>query len=252
MQQGRRRMTATWHSSPPVPASDRRCCITSTAASSRCRRKPATRITRPGPNARSRCCARLTQRYGRAEVEHVISGLGFFNIHPVAHRGNPCAAHVNLDDPDAPAAISRPRPGGRCPGCIETLDCLSKPMARRPGTGRADGVDRRTFHRWRNRAEDPAGSHRRAVLRAFLARSPCARCSRDAGEASSSTRTPACSAPPSTAWGYSVFEDLSVPGSGCWVLSSEVLGFWVLAEELRTQDPERRTAELTCMQTSVS
>ena len=32
----------------------------------------------------------LTARYGRADVEHVISGRGFFNLHPVAHRGEPC------------------------------------------------------------------------------------------------------------------------------------------------------------------
>jgi glucokinase len=64
----------------------------------------------------------LTRRYGRADVEHVISGRGFFNIHPVAHRGTSCAANVNLDDPDAPAAISLAAVERRCPGCVETLD----------------------------------------------------------------------------------------------------------------------------------
>jgi glucokinase len=64
----------------------------------------------------------LTARYGRADVEHVISGRGFFNIHPVAHHGEPCAADVNLDDPDAPAAISLAAAQRRCAGCVETLD----------------------------------------------------------------------------------------------------------------------------------
>jgi glucokinase len=64
----------------------------------------------------------LTRRYGRADVEHVISGRGFFNVHPVAHRGAACLANVNLDDPDAPAAISLAAAERRCPGCIETLD----------------------------------------------------------------------------------------------------------------------------------
>jgi glucokinase len=64
----------------------------------------------------------LTRRYGRADVEHVISGRGFFNIHPVAHRGAGCLANVNLDDPNAPAAISLAAAERRCPGCIETLD----------------------------------------------------------------------------------------------------------------------------------
>ena len=64
----------------------------------------------------------LTERYGRADVEHVISGRGFFNIHPVAHHGNACAAKVNLDDPDAPAAITLAAAERRCAGCIETVD----------------------------------------------------------------------------------------------------------------------------------
>src|SRR5580765_5726875 len=34
----------------------------------------------------------LTARYGRADVEHVVSGRGFFNLHPVAHHGQPCLA----------------------------------------------------------------------------------------------------------------------------------------------------------------
>jgi len=64
----------------------------------------------------------LTARYGRADVEHVVSGRGFFNIHPFAHRGEPCLAHVDLDDLDAPSAISAAAMERRCPGCVETLD----------------------------------------------------------------------------------------------------------------------------------
>ena len=64
----------------------------------------------------------LTARYGRADVEHVISGRGFFNIHPVAHRGRPCAVNVDLDDPEAPAAITSAAAERRCAGCVETLD----------------------------------------------------------------------------------------------------------------------------------
>jgi glucokinase len=64
----------------------------------------------------------LTARYGRADVEHVISGRGFFNIHPVAHAGGKCLANVNLEDPDAPSAISLAALERRCPGCVETLD----------------------------------------------------------------------------------------------------------------------------------
>jgi glucokinase len=64
----------------------------------------------------------LTARYGRADVEHVVSGRGFFNIHPVAHHGARCLAGVDLGDPDAPSKISLAAAERRCPGCIETLD----------------------------------------------------------------------------------------------------------------------------------
>ena len=63
----------------------------------------------------------LTARFGRADVEHVVSGRGFFNLHPIAHDA-PCAAGVDLGDPDAPAVISKAALDRRCPGCVETLD----------------------------------------------------------------------------------------------------------------------------------
>lgn len=63
----------------------------------------------------------LTTRYGRADVEHVVSGRGLVNIHRVAHQ-RPCAAAVDLESHDAPAAISAAAMERTCPGCVETLD----------------------------------------------------------------------------------------------------------------------------------
>jgi glucokinase len=63
----------------------------------------------------------LTRRYGRADVEHVVSGRGLVNIHRVAHQ-QPCAAAVDLESHDAPAAISSAALEHRCAGCVETLD----------------------------------------------------------------------------------------------------------------------------------
>ena len=63
----------------------------------------------------------LTRRYGRADVEHVVSGRGLVNIHRVAHQ-QPCVAGVDLESHDAPAAISAAALERRCPGCVETLD----------------------------------------------------------------------------------------------------------------------------------
>jgi len=64
----------------------------------------------------------LTGRFGRAEVEHVVSGRGLINIHVVAHRRQQCRAAVDRESPDAAASISRAALERTCPGCIETLD----------------------------------------------------------------------------------------------------------------------------------
>jgi glucokinase len=63
----------------------------------------------------------ITARYGRADVEHVISGRGLINIHRATHR-TPCLAGVDLEDPHAPAAMSAAAFEHRCPSCVETLD----------------------------------------------------------------------------------------------------------------------------------
>ena len=63
----------------------------------------------------------LTRRYGRADVEHVVSGRGLVNIHRLAHR-QPCAAAVDLESLDAPAGISAAAMARTCPGCVETID----------------------------------------------------------------------------------------------------------------------------------
>jgi glucokinase len=63
----------------------------------------------------------LVARYGRADVEHVVSGRGLVNIHRAMHDAS-CAAAIDLDDPQAPAAISTAAIEHRCPACVETLD----------------------------------------------------------------------------------------------------------------------------------
>ena len=63
----------------------------------------------------------LTPRFGRVDVERVISGRGLAVVHTFTHR-QPCAAGVNVDDPDAPAVISQAALERRCHGCVETMD----------------------------------------------------------------------------------------------------------------------------------
>ena len=63
----------------------------------------------------------LTVRFGRAEVEYVVSGRGLVNIYRVVHQG-PCAAGINIDDAEAPADISKAALARRCDGCIAVLE----------------------------------------------------------------------------------------------------------------------------------
>jgi glucokinase len=63
----------------------------------------------------------LRELYGRAEVEHVLSGPGLVNLHRFSHRGGECALVADLTDPNAPARISQAALGGRCQGCSDAL-----------------------------------------------------------------------------------------------------------------------------------
>jgi glucokinase len=62
----------------------------------------------------------LIRRFGRAEVERVVSGQGLVNLHRVTHDGR-CPAVENREAPDAPAAISGAAMERRCRGCMEAL-----------------------------------------------------------------------------------------------------------------------------------
>jgi glucokinase len=63
----------------------------------------------------------LTKRFGRAEVERVVSGRGLSNIHHVTHSGR-CEAGIDPDDLESPALISSAALDRRCDGCVEAFD----------------------------------------------------------------------------------------------------------------------------------
>jgi glucokinase len=63
----------------------------------------------------------LRERYGRAEIEQVLSGPGLVNLHRFTHGGRECDAVQNLDAHHWPAAISEAALEGRCPKCEEAL-----------------------------------------------------------------------------------------------------------------------------------
>jgi glucokinase len=63
----------------------------------------------------------LVARFGRAEVEHVVSGIGLRNLHRATHT-QACEAGVNPEEPDAPAALTKAALEHRCRGCQEALE----------------------------------------------------------------------------------------------------------------------------------
>jgi glucokinase len=64
----------------------------------------------------------LRSRFGRAEVEQVLSGPGLVNLYHLTHADQPCSAHIDADASDAPADVSQAAMDGTCAHCIEALD----------------------------------------------------------------------------------------------------------------------------------
>jgi glucokinase len=58
----------------------------------------------------------LTERYGRAEVEMVISGIGLTNLYHFTHGEQPCEP-----PPDLPKVASERARDGSCPHCLEAM-----------------------------------------------------------------------------------------------------------------------------------
>jgi glucokinase len=63
----------------------------------------------------------LRAEYGRAEVEHVVSGPGLVNVHRLTHDRETCGELKDVLPEDRAAAISQAALEGRCPACIEAL-----------------------------------------------------------------------------------------------------------------------------------
>jgi glucokinase len=62
----------------------------------------------------------LRDRYGRAEIEQVISGPGLVNLFRFTHRGGQCSVNDRLDDA-SPERITQGALSGRCQFCAEAL-----------------------------------------------------------------------------------------------------------------------------------
>jgi glucokinase len=82
----------------------------------------------------------LRRLYGRAEVEHVLSGPGLLNLHRFTHDGQECPAIRGLDEIDAPAGVSRAALEGRCPACVEALSLFVEAYGAEAGNLALRGV----------------------------------------------------------------------------------------------------------------
>jgi glucokinase len=71
----------------------------------------------------------LTARFGRAQVEDVVSGRGLVNLHGVTHRGGKCPFGIDPEAPDAPASISAAALERRCDRCVEALEMFVEAYA---------------------------------------------------------------------------------------------------------------------------
>ena len=64
----------------------------------------------------------LRARFGRAEVEQVLSGPGLENLHAFTHEGADCAASAGVASGARAAAVSAAGLSGACARCVEALD----------------------------------------------------------------------------------------------------------------------------------
>src|SRR5262249_31159884 len=63
----------------------------------------------------------LTAKYGRAEVEMVVSGIGLNNLYHFTHGDHPCVSLQGVNAPDLPRIASERARDKSCPHCIETM-----------------------------------------------------------------------------------------------------------------------------------
>ena len=76
----------------------------------------------------------LTERFGRAAYEHVLSGAGLIRLHSAAHAAGPCAAAGPARDGlPSPAEITSAALAGRCPGCVEAVDRFAAALGAEAG-----------------------------------------------------------------------------------------------------------------------
>ena len=75
----------------------------------------------------------LTARFGRAEVEYVVSGIGLNHLYHFVHGGHPCVALDADPAPDLPRVASEKAHAGSCDQCVEVMDLFADAYAAEAG-----------------------------------------------------------------------------------------------------------------------
>ena len=75
----------------------------------------------------------LTARYGRAEVEMIVSGLGLANVYRFVHGDAPCVPIDGPEPPDLAVVASTKARARTCPGCVEVMDLFADAYAAEAG-----------------------------------------------------------------------------------------------------------------------
>ncbi len=75
----------------------------------------------------------LTARYGRAELEMVVSGIGLNNLYHFAHGDDPCVPLDSATPPNLPVVASTKAKARSCPHCVEVMDLFFDAYAAEAG-----------------------------------------------------------------------------------------------------------------------
>lgn len=75
----------------------------------------------------------LIARYGRAEVEMVVSGLGLHNVYRFVHQDAPCVPVDGPEPQDLPVVASTNARARTCPRCVEVMDLFADAYAAEAG-----------------------------------------------------------------------------------------------------------------------
>ena len=82
----------------------------------------------------------LRAEFGRAEVEHVLSGPGLLNLHRFTHAQSACSVIDETDPDKRAAAITQAAMAGRCPACVEALSIFVSVLGAESGNLALRGV----------------------------------------------------------------------------------------------------------------